>query len=172
MAYTIELQLNRAAEAKFLKQWDILRDANVTDLSYRLGYKPHITLAMYHEIDETKTVAKLEKFVAAETAIPVEFRHITVSRESIFCQPIENPALRKFHTRFVKVFGESFRDVDRAGTWTPHCSVGMEVPAGKMGRAIDGLAAAWTPISGLADRLALVKFRPGQVLWRKAFKKA
>lgn len=172
MPYTIELQLNRAAEAKFLKSWDILRDAAITDLSYRLGYKPHITLAMYHEIDVPKTIAKLEKFIATETTIPVEFRHITVAGQSIFCQPIENIPLRKFHTRFVKAFGKSFRDADQAGTWTPHCSVGMDVPVGKMGSAIDKLTAAWSPISGIADRIALVKFRPGQILWRKALTKA
>lgn len=64
MPYTIELQLNRAAEAKFLKHWATLRDEGVSDLLFRLGYRPHVTLAMYREIDEAKTIAKLEKFVA------------------------------------------------------------------------------------------------------------
>ena len=172
MPYTIELQLNRAAEAKFLKYWDVLRDAKVTDLSYRLGYKPHVTLAMYREIDEAKTIAKLETFVASEIAIPFEFRHFTVAGTSIFCQPLENIAARKFHARFEKKFGKSFRDIDHAGIWMPHCTIGMELPTDKIGMAVDKLLATWAPISGIADRIALVKFRPGQVLWRKALKKA
>ncbi|MCD6073145.1 MAG: uncharacterized protein K0Q70_28 [Rhodospirillales bacterium] len=172
MPYTIELQLNRAAEAKFLKHWETLRDEGVTDLSFRLGYKPHITLAMYREIDEAKTIVKLERFVARETAIPVEFRNITVGGSSLICQPNENVPLRKFHARFEKIFGKSFRDIDHAGIWMPHCTIGMEAAAGKIGRGIDKLLQTWAPISGIADRIALVKFRPGQVLWRKAFTKA
>lgn len=172
MPYTIELQLNRATEAKFLKHWDILRDEGVTDLSYRLGYRPHITLAMYREIDEAKTIAKLERFIAREAAIPVEFRHITVAGSSFICQPNENVPLRKFHARFEKIFGKSFRDIDHAGIWMPHCTIGMEAPVEKIGHAVDKLLPVWTPISGTLNRLALVKFRPGQVLWRKPLRRA
>lgn len=172
MPYTIELQLNRAAESKFLAHWETLRREGVTDLSFRLGYKPHITLAMYREIDEARTITKLEKFIAGETAMPVDFPHITAGRNSIISQPRENGLLRKFHARFEKKFGKSFRDIDHAGIWMPHCTIGMELPTDKIGMAVDKLLATWAPISGIADRVALVKFRPGQVLWRKAFKKA
>jgi len=172
MPYTIELQLNRAAEAKFLAHWETLRSEGVTDLSFRLGYKPHITLAMYHEIDEARAIVKLETFIARETAIPIEFRNITVAGSSLICQPNENIPLRKFHGRFEKKFGKSFRDIDHAGIWMPHCTIGMELPTEKIGMAVDQLLAAWAPISGIADRIALVKFRPGQVLWRKSFPKA
>jgi 2'-5' RNA ligase len=172
MPYTIELQLNRAAEAKFLAHWETLRSEGVSDLLFNLGYKPHMTLAMYREIDEAKTFAKLEKFIAGETAIPVEFRHLSVDARGIFCQPTESAALRKFHARFEKKFGKSFRDIDHAGIWMPHCTIGMELPTEKIGMAVDQLLATWAPISGIADRIALVKFRPGQVLWRKSFPKA
>jgi hypothetical protein len=172
MPYTIELQVNRAAETKFLKYWDILRDEGITDLSYRMGYRPHVTLGMYHEIDEARTIAKLETFSASETTIPLEFRHFTVAGTSIICQPRENGPLRKFHTRFEKKFGKSFRDIDHAGIWMPHCTIGMEIPIERIGKAADKLIRAWQPITGVADRIALVKFRPGQVLWRKALRKA
>lgn len=171
MPYTIELQLNRAAEAKFLTHWETLRREGVSDLLFRMGYKPHITLAMYREIDEAKTKAKLEKFVAREAAIPLDFAHISLDARGIFCQPRENGPLRKIHTRFEKTFGKSFRDIDLAGQWMPHCTIGMELPMEKIGPVVDKLLATWQPISGIADRLALVKFRPGQVLWRKALKK-
>ena len=172
MPYTIELQLNRAAEAKFLTHWDTLRREGVSDLLFNLGYKPHLTLAMYRELDEAKTIAKLERFIANETAIPLEFRHLTVDARGIFCQPRENGPLRKFHARFEKKFGKSFRDIDHAGIWMPHCTIGMELPTEKIGLAVDKLLGAWQPVSGIADRLALVKFRPGQVLWRRPLKKA
>ena len=172
MPYTIELQLNRAAETKFLVQWETLRREGVSDLLFNLGYKPHVTLAMYHEIDEAKTIAKLETFIASETAIPVEFRHFTVHKVSIFSEPRENAPLRKFHARFEKKFGRSFRDIDHAGIWMPHCTIGMELPTEKIGSVVGKLLENWTPISGTLDRLALVKFRPGKVLWRKALTKA
>ena len=172
MPYTIELQLNRAAEAKFLTQWETLRREGVSDLLFRMGYKPHLTLAMYREIDEAKTIAKLDNFITNETAIPIEFRHISVNKNGIFCQPTENGPMRKFHARFEKAFGKSFRDIDLARQWMPHCTIGMELPTEKIGPVVDKLLAAWRPIAGRADRLALVKFRPGQVLWRKAFRKA
>jgi 2'-5' RNA ligase len=171
MPYTIELQLNRAAEAKFLKHWETLRAAGVSDLLFRLGYKPHVTLAMYREIDEAKTIAKLGAFVARETAIPVEFPDMTVNLDSIGCQPRENAALRRFHARFEKNFGKSFRDIDHAGTWKPHCTIGMELPIDRIGEAVHKLLASWRPIAGTLDRVALVKFRPGQVLWRRALQK-
>ncbi len=167
MPYTIELQLNRAAEAKFLKHWETVRDEGVSDLLFRLGYRPHVTLAMYREIDEAKTIAKLEKFIADEAAIPVEFAHISVDRAGIFCQPRENIALRKFHARFERRLGKSFRSIDLAGQWMPHCTIGMELPTAKIGPALDKILGTWAPIAGRLDHIALVKFRPGQVLWRK-----
>ena len=172
MPYTIELQLNRAAETKFLTHWETLRREGVSDLLFQLGYKPHVTLAMYREIDEAKTVAKLETFIAGETAIPVEFPHFTVDKKSIFSQPRENAPLRKFHARFEKKFGKSFREIDHAGIWMAHCTIGMELPTEKIGATVGKLLETWTPIAGTLDRLALVKFRPGQILWRKAFTKA
>jgi 2'-5' RNA ligase len=167
LPYTIELQLNRAAETKFLAHWETLRNEGVSDLLFQLGYKPHMTLAMYREIDEAKTIAKLERFIADESPIAVEFRHMTVDKAGIFSQPRENGALRKFHARFEKKFGKSFRDYDHAGLWMPHCTIGMELPTEKIGPVMDKLLASWAPITGIADRLALVKFRPGQILWRK-----
>ena len=95
MPYTIELQLNPVAEAEFFRHWETLRDENVSDLLFRLGYKPHITLAMYGEINEAAIIGKLEKFVAAETAIPVEFPNVSIDKDAIFSQPRENAALRK-----------------------------------------------------------------------------
>lgn len=171
MPYTIELQLNRAAEAKFLKHWETLRSEKVSDLLFRLGYKPHVTLAMYREIDVAKTIAKLESFVARESAIPVQFPHLSVNQNSVFCQPRENGELRKFHTRFEKKLGKSFREIDLAGTWMPHCTIGMELATDRIGDAVDKLLASWQPIDGTLDRLVLVKFRPGQVLWKKALRK-
>ena len=172
MPYTIELQLNRAAETKFLKFWDILRDEKISDLLYSLNYRPHLTLAMYREIDVDRTIAKLEKFVAGETSIPINFPHITVSTNSIFSQPSENAALRKFHTRFERKLGRSFRPIDLAGSWMPHCSIGMELPADRIGHALDKMLAQWAPISGSVDHIALIKFRPGQTLWRKRLARA
>jgi 2'-5' RNA ligase len=172
MPYTIELQLNRAAEAKFLKHWETLRADGVSDLLFRMGYRPHATLGMYHEIDEAKTIAKLERFVANEAAIPVAFPHLTVNQNSIFCQPRENPALRKFHARFERRFGKSFRQIDLAGVWMPHLTIGMELSPDKIGGTIGRLLADWKPVAGAFDRVALLKFRPGQVLWRKALQKA
>ncbi len=172
MPYTIELQLNRAAEAKFLKHWETLRGDGVSDLLFRMGYKPHATLAMYREIDEAKTIARLEGFVAGEAAIPVEFPHLSVNQNSIFCQPRESAALRKFHARFEKKFGKSFREIDLASVWMPHLTIGMELPPERIGATVGKLLADWTPVAGTFDRVALVKFRPGQVLWRKPLQKS
>ena len=170
MPYTIELQLNRTAEENFLKHWQTLRDEGVSDLLFRLGYKPHITLAMYREIDEAVIVAKLDKFIATERSIPVEFPNFSVDKGAIFSQPRENAALRKFHARFERKLGKSFRDIDHAGRWMPHCTIGMELPADKIGMAVGKLLESWVPIVGIADRIVLLKFRPGQVLWHKALK--
>ena len=164
--------MNRAAEAKFLKHWETLRDEGVSDLVFQLGYRPHVTLAMYREIDEAKTIAKLEKFIADETAIPVEFPNISLNQAVIFCQPRENGPLRKFHARFERRFGKSFRPIDLTGVWMPHCTIGMELPSAKIGHAIDKILGAWTPIAGQLDCLALVKFRPGQALWRKGLQRS
>ena len=172
MPFTVELQLNRAAEARFLTLWDILKNEGITDFGYRMNYRPHVTLAMYHEIDVARAVAKLERFVAAEAPIKVEFPLFAAGNTSIIALPTENAALRKLHGRFERRFGRSFRLIDLAGTWRPHCTIGMEMPTSEIGRAVDKVLAKWQPISGTLDRLVLVKFRPGEVLWRKRLRSA
>ena len=172
MPYTVELQLSRAAEARFLRMWTILKEEGVSDLLFRLGYRPHVTLAMYHDIDVPRTIAKLERFAARCQPIPVVFPLFAVGPSSIIALPTENTALRRLHTGFVRAFGPSFRSIDHAGVWMPHCTIGMELPAAKMSRAVERLLAAWQPITGSLDRLALIKFRPGEVLWRKRLRRA
>ena len=171
MPYTIELQLNPAAEAEFLRHWETLREDGVSDLLFRLGYKPHITLAMYREIDEAAMIAKLETFAASETAIPIEFPNVSADKGAIFSQPRENASLREFHARFEREFGKSFRDIDQADIWMPHCTIGMELATDKVGMTVGRLLESWAPISGIADRIALLKVRPGQMLWCKALLK-
>jgi 2'-5' RNA ligase len=167
MPYTIELQLNRAAESRVLDLWDILRNEKITDFSYRMNYRPHVTLAMYHEMDIARTIAKLERFAAGATPIKVAFRQLAVGKTSILALPVENGTLRKWHARFERRLGRSFRDIDHAGIWMPHCTIGMELPTTELGRAVDKVLAKWAPIEGRLERLALIKFRPGEVLWSK-----
>jgi len=167
MPYTVELQLNRSAETRFLEMWTVLKEDGISDLLYRLGYRPHVTLAMYHEIDVARTVAKLERFAATMHPVAVEFRNFSLNKSSIFSQPTENAELRKWHARFERRFGRSFRDIDHAGIWMPHCTIGMELPTAQIGAAVDKILAKWAPIKGTLERVALIKFRPGEVLWSK-----
>ncbi len=156
-----------AAAAPVLAMWRALAESGVDDDCLRLGYPPHVTLAVW---PEEAPVGPLDAAVArcgAEWgALSVAFAGFGVfpgTPAVVWAAPVVTEALLARQAALVAaVPGVPCHEHFRPGHWVPHVTLGQtDAP----GRALEALAPLWRgAVSGWLYGIDAVRFRPVVVL--------
>ena len=167
MPLAVALRLDDAAAAPVLAMWRALAESGVDDDCLRLGYPPHVTLAVW---PEEAPVGPLDAAVArcgAEWgALPVAFAGFGVfpgTPAVVWAAPVVTETLLARQAALIAAVPGAPPEAHwRPGHWVPHVTLGRtDAPS----RAMEVLAPLWRgPLSGRLDRLELVRFRPVSVL--------
>ena len=167
MPLAVALRLDDAAAAPVLAMWRVLAESGVDDDCLRLGYPPHVTLAVW---PEEAPVGPLDAAVArcgAEWgALPVAFAGFGVfpgTPAVVWAAPVVTETLLARQAALIAAVPGAPPEAHwRPGHWVPHVTLGRtDAPS----RAMEVLAPLWRgPLSGRLDRLELVRFRPVSVL--------
>ncbi len=161
MPLAVALRLDDAAAAPIAAMWRALAESGVDDDCLRLGYPPHVTLAVWPDDAPVEPLdAAVARFGAEWDALPVEFAGFGVfpgAPAVVWAVPVAAEALLARQAALVAaVPGAPPQAHWRPGRWVPHAT---------LGRAVEVLAPLWRgPFSGRLDRLELVRFRPAAVL--------
>ncbi len=167
MPLAVALRLDDAAAAAVVAMWRALAEGGVDDNCLRLGYPPHVTLAVWpDEAPVGPLDAAVARFGAEWGALPMEFAGFGVfpgAPAVVWAAPVVTEALLARQAALVAaVPGAPPQAHWRPGRWVPHATLGR---AGAPGRAVEVLVPLWRgPFSGRLDRLELVRFRPAAVL--------
>ncbi len=166
MPFAVTLRLDDAA-APVLAMWRALAESGVDDDSLRLGYPPHVTLAVWPDGAPAGTLAAaVERFGAEWGALPATLAGFGVfpgAPAVVWAAPVVTGELLARQAALVAAVPDTAcHEHHRPGRWVPHVTLGqVEAP----GRALEMLAPLWRgPTSGWLDRLKLVRFRPVEVL--------
>jgi 2'-5' RNA ligase len=168
LPYAVTLRLDTDAAAPVEAMWRALAAHGVADDGLRLGYPPHVTLAVLP--DDAPSDA-LDAAVAALAgrwhALPVTLAGFGVFPGPPACLwilPVPDAALLARHADTLAALpGLDCDRHYRAGAWVPH--VTLAAAASSPARALEVLTPLWRgPVPGLLDRLDLVRFRPVEVL--------
>ena len=137
------------------------------DDRFRLGYPPHVTLAVWpDEAPAERLEAAVGRFGVEWHALPVELAGFGVfpgAPAAVWAAPVVTGDLLERQSALVAtVPGTLCHEHYRPGRWVPHVTLGhTDAP----GRALEALAPLWRgPVRGRLDRLELVRFRPVAVL--------
>lgn len=167
MPLAVTLRLDDAAAAPISAMWRALAESGLDDDCLRLGYPPHVTLAVWSEEAPADILAVVaERFGEAWGALPFALAGFGVFPSAavvIWAAPVVTEALLTRQAALVAaVPGTPCHPHYRPGHWVPHVTLGQ---TDAVGRAMEVLAPLWgAPISGRLDRLELVRFRPVEVL--------
>ena len=170
MGYAVELYFNPELEAASRELRQRLAEAGVTSALDGLGDRPHVSLAVLHDLDMAAGVALLGEFARATPAFPVSLASVGVFPSSegvVFLAPVMTDRLwqahHDFHRRLARVTARP-SDLYRPDRWVAHSTLAINVPAAQMGLAVATCLAHFKPLAGVFTEVGLIEFRPVKTL--------
>lgn len=167
MPYAITAALDAVAADRVGALWQALAAAGLSDDALRLGYRPHITLAICP--DTTPEAALLDavaRVAPAHSALPVRLASLGVFATDpavVFLAAVVTRPLLALHAAVLAALaGLALHPHYRAAAWVPHVTLAKDLASAA--EAIAALPAPDLPIAGSLARLELVHFRPVRLL--------
>ncbi|MEN8208584.1 MAG: 2'-5' RNA ligase family protein [Candidatus Fermentibacteria bacterium] len=165
MACDICLFLDSETESTIRRAWSILRTRGLSSPLLRSGGKPHLTLAIWEDIEPDSILDDLSDFAKTHRVFPVTFSSIaTFGPESgtVFLGPVFTPPLIIVHDQLYRIFREvkdSSAAYYRPGSWLPHCSLTLGLQPEELPEAINVcMDIIHLPIKGWIKEIGLLTF--------------
>jgi 2'-5' RNA ligase len=167
MPLAVTLQFDAAAAPVIASLWGTLAAAGIDSDRHDLGYAPHLTLAVYADGTPADILRDAVKH-AGETwdAMPVTLAGLGVfpgRAPILWAAPVVTQALLARHAALLAALpGLTPHAHYRPGVWVPHVTLSgaLTDPAA----ALALLLPLWRHVTGLLDRVDLVRFRPVELL--------
>jgi len=172
MPLAITLCFDEVSASAIRDMWKALADEDIDADRHRIGYSPHITLAVYPDD------APVEAIWAALKEVAVDWQALPVAIGGFGIFPGPDPVLwaapvvtRELLSRQIAVHaalpGLQAHPHYLPDAWVPHVTLsdGLRDP----GRALSVLMRRWQPIQGTLNRLDLLRFRPAEILHSHKF---
>ncbi len=133
LPYSIGVYFDAESEAKIRALWKVLAEKGVADYLELAGHRPHITLAIYEDLDLEKTNEILTNICEKTSEIPISFQFIGVfpTTRGIFLGPVVTEPLLELHRQINREIN-AFAILPEIPyylpeKWVPHCGVAVEV---------------------------------------------
>lgn len=167
MPFAITLRFDAATTPVVEAMWQLLAASGIDRDRHDLGYAPHVTLAVYAD-DAPVGVLRdaLEDAGKTWAALPVTLAGLGIfpgSAAILWAAPVVTTSLLARHAALHAALpGLLPHPHYRPDAWVPHVTLsgGLADPAA----ALAVLLPLWRPVTGLLDRVDLVRFRPVEVL--------
>jgi len=177
MACDICLFLDSETESTIRRFWSILRTRGYSSPLLRSGGKPHLTLAIWENLEPDLILDDIARFAKTHRVFPVTFSSIaTFGAESgtVFLGPVFTPSLIIVHNHLYSIFSEVSElslDYYRPGSWVPHCSLTLGLPAAQVPQAINAcMDIINLPIRGWVNEIGLLTFESESVHSIRSYK--
>ncbi len=171
MPFAITLRFDTATAPVIAAMWRTLAAAGIDSDQHDLGYAPHITLAVYADAAPAAMLRDaLEHATTGWDRLPVTLAGFGIfpgPAAIIWAAPVVTQALLARHAALHAALpGLTPHAHYRPDAWVPHVTLSgaLADPAA----ALALLQPHWRPVTGLLDRIDLVRFRPVDVLFSRA----
>ena len=100
MMYAIEMYFDKETEEKIMRLAQKIADAGLSTKYLEWKTRPHVTLAVYNDIDEDRCAQLLEKFANDHKAFPALFDAVGMFNytKTIFLSPVMTKSLYELHS--------------------------------------------------------------------------
>ena len=130
MQYAIELFYDAETEKQIFALAQKISDANLSTKFLDFKTRPHLALACFNDVDETKCRELLSIFADSHKTLPAHIGSIGMftDTKTIFLSPIMTKSMYQFQGEL----HEAMKDFDSTGwewyspdRWVPHCTVAL-----------------------------------------------
>jgi 2'-5' RNA ligase len=147
--------------------WRTLFEKGIDTDYRRIGYPPHITIAIYPDVTPEDVLrAAADKLSRRWKELPFTLSGFGIFPEpsaTIWAAPVVTEALLARHADLHAALPGLMTDPHhQPGAWMPHIT--LSGPIRDLPAALKALLPLWQPINGVLDRLDLVHFPPVAVL--------
>ena len=130
MTYAIEMYFDKETEEKIMSLAHKIADNELSTKFLEWKTRPHVTLAVFNDVDENKCVELLKEFVKGKKTIYAFLSGVGMFNETktVFLNPSMKRSMYQLHTELY----EAFKEFDTQGwEWylpdalVPHCTVAL-----------------------------------------------
>jgi 2'-5' RNA ligase len=166
MGYAVEMYLDPAAEERVRSVWNELKSAGLDSTMLDIGARPHLSLAVFDDVETPSLCALVEDFAASVVGFSSMFAAVGTfpgDEGVVFLAPAVSSELlalhRSLHERLVRL-GQRSWSYYLPGRWVPHCTVGLGLTGSSLAEAISVCrrSAAFGPFE--VRELGLIEFAP------------
>ena len=163
MPYAVELALDDASAAIVRELWRRVADAGFPFMA-ESGAHPHVSLAIWDDVDRAAITRRLHDFARDTTPIDVVLAAVASFPTTgvLFLALEEHRGLREIQRRchaMLAPHGRAAWPHYAPDVWVPHCTLGMDLSEA-LPRVRAQVEPARLPLSGRLERAELVEFRP------------
>lgn len=166
MGFAVEMYFDERTEMALRDLRGVLTAAGVKPVLDEMGDRPHISLAVFSQIDPDDMLEELEEFAGRVEQMGITLSAIgafATAEAVLFLTPAMSRELLEVHGEFHEMLAEMKWHAHAyylPEKWVPHCTMAQNVEGEKMGMAFEVLRKAFRPISGKIVEMGLVRFRP------------
>lgn len=164
MASGAVLTFDHETEAAIRGLWQTMEDAGLPSKMMHLNYPPHLTVITGEDTDVDGLEHVLREAAAGLAPVEVSFHSLGVFNSAdgvIYLAPVVTAPLLELHAALWEVFVPFVREPSglySPGSWVPHVTLNVEVPADQVGDVMEVLLRAGLPRSGVLNTLFVADF--------------
>ncbi len=169
MAFSINIRSDNDSANAIRSLWRQCSALEKTPSMEALNYPPHITLAVFDEIDSRPLYAAFDAVFASVPPISLRFENldhfVTPNAVVLWAAPSSSQQLKLVHHHLHSLLtAEQCRSTYLPGTWVPHCTLASTIASNRKVEAIDFARQAIDPFEVHFDVADCASFVPVEVL--------
>ena len=168
MAVAINIRTDHPSAGEIERLWDQVAAFEDMPSMRALGYRPHLTFAIYDDIDEATACEAMRRAVMDQTQLRITFSRIRRFEGSplvLWAEPAREEALDRVHAAISAAIDPArCRLHYRPEAWTPHCTLGMRIADNRRDDAIAFARSFNRSFEVLFDVVDCVAFRPVRII--------
>lgn len=175
MPYAVMLYLDIQTENKIRKVWQTLSEHKFATGVLDAGIRPHITLAIYDELDCRPCENELAKITSKTASMAFQLTHLgifTNPEPVVFAAPMPTKEFLVFHENLhASLVTEAKKpwELYQPGNWVPHCTLALDFKVENMAEIIRLCQTLPFPMDVRAVQVGMIEFQPVRDLFKYDF---
>lgn len=171
MPYAIHLFFEKLTENMIQSAWRNLAENGIAPYMQHSGNRPHLTLAIYQQLNLEACQQRLKTISAAYLPLPLSFQTIGIfptTPATVFLGATVTTPLLEIHAHLHKILQPisseplSYYLPDR---WIPHCTLALDLEPESIPSVLEISMSLPLPLKGTVAEIGAIEFRPVRQLF-------
>ena len=170
MSYAINMYFNQEAEETIVNLWEKLSLLNMGKCMSCANGRPHLTLAIYNDLDLGKAEGKLKALAEVTSIFQLKFIQVGIfprNKGTIFLAPNLSDDLFHVHRHLhdsLRLWEEYGWDYYKPQAWYPHCTLSIETSIEEIPKVLEAILEDFQPIEAMIESMGIVSLEPIEYL--------